>query len=117
MIVILSRTRIIKNTIFVGPNNGTICELKLLLTQITQWCDYIEEVMNITNIKPNENSEYSDSLNQSSFPFRICDILLPQNQIGSVYFLMSQKYTSYFHIVSTLCMRTTIRKYNTGGYA
>ena len=42
LIVILSRTRIIKNTIFVGPKNETILGLKLILTQITQWCDHIE---------------------------------------------------------------------------
>ena len=30
---------------------------------------------------------------------------------------MSQKDTSYVHIVSTLCLRTTLKKYNTGGYA
>ena len=30
---------------------------------------------------------------------------------------MSQKYTSYVHIGSTLCLRTTLRKYKTGGYA
>ena len=106
-----------KNTIFFGPKNETICGLKILLTQITQWCDYIEEVMNITNIKPNENSEYSDSFNQSSFPFWMCDILLPQYKIGSVYFLMSQKYTSHVHIGSMLCLRTTLRKHNTGRYA
>ena len=29
---------------------------------------------------------------------------------------MSQKDTSYVHIVSTLCLRTTLRKYNAGGY-
>ena len=28
---------------------------------------------------------------------------------------MSQKDTSYVHIESTLCLRTTPRKYNTGG--
>ena len=54
-------------------------------------------------------------MNQSSVPFRICDISLPQDQNGSVFF--SQKYTSYVHIVSTLCLRTNLREYNAGGYA
>ena len=31
-----------KNTFVFGPKNETIRGLKLLLTQITQWCDYIE---------------------------------------------------------------------------
>ena len=42
---------------------------------------------------------------------------LPQDQTGSVYFLMSQKDTSYVHIGSTLCLRNTLRKYNVGEYA
>ena len=73
--------------------------------------------MKITDINTNNYSGSSVSLNQSRFLFRICDISLPQDQTGSVYFLMSQKYTSYFHIGSTLCLRTTLRKYNVGGYA
>ena len=55
-----------------------------MLTQRTQWCDYSEEVIKITNVKPNNNSESSASLNQSSFPIRNFDILLPQDQTGSV---------------------------------
>ena len=117
LIVILLRTRITKNTIFVGPKNEAIRGLKIMLTQITQWCDYIEEVMKTANGKPNNNSESLGSLNQSSFPFRICDISLPQYQTGSVYFFMSQRDTSYAHIGSTMCLRTTTRKYSVGGYA
>ena len=44
-------------------------------------------------------------------------MLLPQDQTGYIHFLISQKYTSYVHIGSTLCLRNTIRKYNAGGYA
>ena len=54
LIVILLRTRIMKNNIFVGPKNETIRELKIMLNQRTQWCDYIEEVMNIENVSPNK---------------------------------------------------------------
>ena len=73
--------------------------------------------MKIINVNPNKNSESSAFFNQSSFPFRICDISLPQDQTTSVHSCVSQKYTSYVHIGSTLCLRTTLRKYNAGGYA
>ena len=86
LIVILLRTRIMKNTIFVGPRNEKIHGLKLLLNQRTQCCDYIEIVMKITNVNSNNNSEYSASSNQSRFTFLICDISLSQDQTGSVYF-------------------------------
>ena len=70
----------------------------------------------IKNVNPNNNSKSSASLNQSSFPFRIFDISLSQDQTGSKYVLMPQKYTSYAHIGSTLCMITTLRKYDVDGY-
>ena len=106
-----------KNTIFVGPNNETICRFKILSNQRTHWCDYIEELLKTTNVNTNKDSESSASLNQSRFTFWICDISLPQDQTGSVYFLMPQKDTSYSHIGSMLCLINTIRKYNEGGYA
>ena len=92
---------IMKYKIIVGPNNETISGLKLLLTQITQWCDYNEEVMNITTVKPNKNTVFSDSLDQSSFTFRICDISLLQDQTGSVYFYCHKK----INLMSTLYQR------------
>ena len=42
LIVILLRIRIMKNTISVGLKNETISGLKIMLTQRTKWCDYIE---------------------------------------------------------------------------
>ena len=39
LIVILSRTRIIKNTIFIGTKNETILRFKIILDQITHWID------------------------------------------------------------------------------
>ena len=93
------------------------CGSKLLLNQITQRCDYIEEVVKTTNVNPNKHSEYSASLNQFSFPFLIYDISLSQYQTGSIYYLMSQKWTSYVRIGSMLCLKTTPRKNNAGGYA
>ena len=73
--------------------------------------------MKIKNSKPNNNYEFLAYLNQSSFPFRICDITLPQDQTASMYFFMSPKDTSYVHIGSALCTITTLKKYNVGGYA
>ena len=69
-----------------------------------------------TNFKPDKNSECLVSFNQSSCPFQIYDTSVPRYQKGVCIFLMSQKDTSYFHIGSTLFLRTTLRKYNAGGY-
>ena len=106
-----------KNNIFVGPNNETVFRLKLILNQITWWFDYIEKVMNIKTFNPNNSSEFSASLKQAIFTFWVCGISLSQDQTGSVYFLISQKDTSYVYIGSTLCLRTDLRKYDPGGFA
>ena len=104
-----------KNTIFVGTKNETICGLKLMLTQRTQKCEYIDEWINIKTFKTNNSSEYLAYLNQSRFPFQIFYISLPQDQTRSIYFFMSQEYTSYVYIVLKMCLRTTWRSYNAGG--
>ena len=116
LVAILSRTRIMKNTIFVGPNNDTIYALKRMLTQRTQWCDYIEEVIRITSINPREE-EVTNAMNLATYPFRIFDIELPQNQTGYVYFFMSHKDNDHVEIGSTMCIRTTVQKYNSGAYS
>ena len=54
LIVVFSRTRILKNTLFVGPNNEIIRGLKLPLNQRTRWFYYIEEVIKIENVNPNK---------------------------------------------------------------
>ena len=46
-----------KNTILVGTTNETIRGFKLMLKKRTQWCDYIEEVIKITNVNPKQNVE------------------------------------------------------------
>ena len=119
--MILSRTRIMQNTTFVGPKNNTIHALKRLLTQRTQWCDYFEEITRITTIAPSDYQEgqstpSTSTMNQSTYPFRISDIALPQDQTGCGYIFMSLKDKSYVDIGSTMCIRMALCKYNTGGY-
>ena len=67
------------------PQNETDHGLKLLFNQRTQWCGYIEKVINITNVNPNSNSRFSVYLNKSRFQFQICDTSLPQDQTGSFF--------------------------------
>ena len=78
-----------ENTLFGGQKNETVCGLKILLIQRTQLYYFIDEATKITNVKTNENSESLDSFIQTSFPFEICDISLPLDKTGSVYFLLS----------------------------
>ena len=85
MIVILSRTKVAKKTIFVGDKNDALAALKQLLTRKTQWTDYMEDILDLVTI----NSDTSNVLERrsrvmttSSFPYRIKDMTLPQCNTG-----------------------------------
>ena len=116
MIVILSRTKYAKNTIFVGDRNDTINALRMLLTRKTQWKDYMEDVISKITISTELERRLSRHrvLTQHSFPFRIRDISLPQCNTGYVYMLISVKDTSFSYIGKTKSIRNRIRQHNSG---
>ena len=62
MIVIFSRTKITKKNIFVGGINDTLTALKDILTKMTHWKDYMEEILQIINI-----SYYWDTQSERRF--------------------------------------------------
>ena len=53
MIVIISRTKSGKDTIFVGNKDDTLKALKSLPTRKTQWTDYMEDVLDIITVNSN----------------------------------------------------------------
>ena len=106
MIVILSRTKYAKDTIFVGDKSDTLEALKNLLTRKTQWTDYMEEVLELITVNATSNQHpvlpASRRMSQSSFPYRICDVSLPQCNTGYVYMLVSMKDNNFSYIGKTL---------------
>ena len=52
-------------------------------------------------------------MNQVHFPVWICDIALSKDQTGAVFFFLSKKNNSVF-IGKTLCIRSMLRKQNSG---
>ena len=121
LVVILSRTKTAKDTIFVGNKADTIEALKSILTKKTQWCDYIERVLELITINSdtnanttNQHENYLPLMSQETYPFRICDISLPQCRTGFVYFLLSVKQRTFTYIGTTDCIRKRIRQHNNG---
>jgi hypothetical protein len=118
LIVILSRTRLMKNTIFVGQKQETIRALKRLLTHRSQWSEYIDKVLDITTIhnESNTGEEVTSNLtlDQTNFPFRICDTSLPQDQTGYVYFLVSRRNRHFVYFGATMCIRSFLINHNSG---
>ena len=109
MVVILSRTRRARDTIFVGNQEESINALADLLLVRTQWTDYIEHILSfitITNHNDNSTSTTHETrhmpyINNSTFPYRICDTPLPECNTGYVYMILSLQNKSFVYIGKT----------------
>ena len=120
-IVTLSRTKLGKNLIFVGSKNETINALVEVIQMKSQWTDYMEEVLNLITIRngnTNDNEQAESprhrQLTQSHYPFRICDVVLPQCNTGFVYMLLSITRPTYSYIGETNCIRSRLDQHNSG---
>jgi hypothetical protein len=116
IIVALTRTKLGRNVIFVGDIEETSNAIIQLIQTKSQWTDYMENILNfitISNDNPN-NQNTIPTLNQDSFPFRICDISLPQCKTGFVYFLISIRTRNFTYIGECKCIVTRLYHHNSG---
>ena len=60
LIVILTRTKKAKDTIFVGNKQATLDALRTILLSRTQWTDFIEHVLNVITVNQDSDTEMSD---------------------------------------------------------
>ena len=120
LLVILSRTKLAKDTILVGNKEDTLDALEDLLKTRTQWTQYMEQILKIITTNPNSiedidaNEAYEGGLDQSFFPYRICDISLPPDNSGYVYMLISTRKQDFVYIGKTLDLNTRLRSHNSG---
>ena len=110
MIVILSRTKYAKDTIFVGDKNNTLAALKDLLTRKTQQTDYMEEVLSLIIIDLNIANVpiRPHILTQALFPYQIYNFPLPQYNTGYMYILILVKDKLFTYIGQTMCIQKRI---------
>lgn len=104
-IVTLSQTKLGKNLTFVGDKNESIESLAALIQMRSQWTDYMEEVLKLITIQPNILSDDGNSndqqvdiqtLSHQNYPFRLCNVFLPQCRTGFVYFSVIYKKTDIY---------------------
>ena len=115
LIVILTRTKKAKDTMFVGNKQDTPDALKNLLLSRMQWTDYIEHILRIVTVnEENPTTNVVRTMSQNNYPFRISDISLPSCATGFVYFLLSIKDKSFTYIGSTICIRERLPQHNSG---
>lgn len=113
LIVILSRTRDPKKTIFVGDKTETLRAFRSLLLKRTQWTDFMEHILSVITINSLRH-EIVQYATPEHYPFQVCDMELPQCNTGFVYMLSSLRKPSYTYIGATDCIRSRIIRHNSG---
>ena len=101
LVVLLSRTRYAKDTIFVGSESDTLEALRQLVTTKTQWTDYIEDILSKITVGSSSIPQEVPLMTQQHFPYRIRDSELPQCNSGYVYMLLSLRQMDYIYIGET----------------
>ena len=115
VIVATSRTKLGKDTIFVGNKQDTINALVELIQKRDQWTDYHELVLDLITINRTANNRSLQDMTLSdSFPFRIKDIPMPNCQTGFVYFLISITTPEANYIGETICLKKWLKQHNSG---
>ena len=81
----------------------------------------MENILDLVTLKlPWDESSQDDrarpirSLRTTSYPFRICDIPLPQCKSGFVYFLISVRTRNFTYIGECRCIVSRLAKHNKG---
>ena len=115
MIVLLTRTKRARDTIFVGCKHDTLAALRQLLLTKTQWSDYIEQVLSIVTVNDSVNLPLLPRvMNQNAYPFRVSDLSLPTTRTGFIYFLISVKDRTFTYIGHTICITERLPQHNKG---
>ena len=74
----------------------------------------MENILKLITIIKDNNNTTTPSLDQNSFPYRICDISLPQCKTGFVYYLMSVRNKEYTYIGECKCIVSKLYDHNSG---
>ena len=93
LIVIISRTRLAIDTIFVGDKESTLNALVAILKCRTQSTDHMENILKVVKINIDDDNveieENRGTMSHANFPCRPNDISLPTDCSGYVYMLIS----------------------------
>ena len=119
LLVIIIPKILAKDTIFIGDKEETLDALVDLIQCRTQWTNYMEKILRVVTINGedeiNEELEINEGvLDQSSFPYRLRDVYLPQDNTGFVYTLISVCSTNFIFIGKTTNLIEMLRAHNSG---
>ena len=113
-VVLLSRTRLGSDIIFVGDKHNTINSLASLIKTKSQWMNYMEKVLEVTVDNGIDESGQISVFSNEVFPYRLYDITLPTCNTGFVYMLISTKNHNFCYIGETENISRRLHEHNSG---
>ena len=115
IVVALSRTTSARMTIVVGERNFAIKKMWELITTFNQWTQYTKHVLDIITINRNEDEQENHIFDYPEvYPFRLRDIMLPQDTTGFVYCLVSKRCMNQIYVGQTKCISQRLTQHNSG---
>ena len=116
VVVMLSRTRRGEDIIIVCNNiEKAIDMMWKAITRGNQWMEYEEHLIERLSINPSTQRPNPRKIDYSSvFPFRTCDIPLPNDDTGFVYMLISVRDVSRTYVGQTKNIDRRFKEHNSG---
>ena len=117
-IVLLSRTKKAKDIIFAGDPDLTADAIVDVLTQTTQYFDYMRHVLKAFLASSSEERQHDPPIiNLASHPFRPIDVELPTDTTGYCYMISSLQQPDVTYIGETSNLGRRIDQHNSGSGA
>jgi predicted GIY-YIG superfamily endonuclease len=115
VVVLLSRTFLGRNLIFVGDKGDTIEALVALITKRSQYSDYITHLLGVLcGRNASGNALAAPVIRNHLMPFRPIDVMLPQDGTGFCYIIVSLQDRSTTYIGQTLSLVRRLNEHNRG---
>jgi len=112
-VVLISRTRFLRDVIFVGDKEKTLDMIREILMIRSQFAQYIEHVLNVAAGVPSE----SPTLLRTLYPYRPRDSKLPDAACGFCYLLVDSMSWAITYIGQTMDLPRRVRDHNSGNGA
>ena len=115
VVVLLSRTNYARDIIFVGSKRDTVNSLAAVLTQRSQYSEYISHLLTrLSGLNEEHAVLPSIEIDIAQHPFRPVDVEIPYDNTGYCYLLVSLRETNTTYIGQTNNIRRRLREHNTG---
>lgn len=116
IVVAMSRTKTAELTIIVGEKNYAIQKMWELILLFNQWTKYTDSILKMISINSSQNEVESDTFDYTSvYPFRLINgNVLPTDNTGYVYCLISKRHFEQIYIGETRCISQRLIQHNSG---